>query len=84
MLPQNGYSEAPLTVHAYSSNKMPGGHPALKGAQFDPNTPDMEIPPYLELSESLEQVTLATPLPRSSWHLHKDTATVSMVGSSAP
>ncbi len=64
MLLQNGYSGAPVSVHAFSTNNMPGALPPLKGAHFDPNTPDMEIPPFLELSDhSFEQVNLATPFP---------------------
>ncbi|CAL5229649.1 g13014 [Coccomyxa viridis] len=54
-LPQNAYSGAPVSVHAFNSITMPGGLPAHKGAQFDPDTPELDIPPFHELSGSFEQ-----------------------------
>ena len=60
MLPQNAYSGAPVSVHAFNSITMPSGRPVHKGPKVDPNTPDMEVPPFLELSESYEQVRPCT------------------------
>lgn len=63
---QNGHNEAPVNVHAFSSNSMPGGPPAFKGAQGGPETPDLDMPngSHPQLSDSYDQVNIVLNSPQ--------------------